>query len=162
MAAVVKNCGFCWAWSLSTIFPFLRPLFCTVCKFMCTQWRPSVYSLYVPTVASRIQSSFGHSLHISLTGIEMTDSLPQTFSAHKYVLIGSTDCTALVQCHSSMWSGPTSLTQFRLRLCFETQQWNDKSRPSQVLRPRWPAPSKYPCPPVAGLQNWATSPDGFV
>ena len=46
------------------------------------------------------------------------------FSAHKYVLIGSTDCTALVQCHSSMWSGPTSLMQIRLHLCFKTQQWN--------------------------------------
>ena len=37
----------------------------------------------------------------------------------------------------------------------------NQSRPSQVRRPRWPAPSKYPCPPVAGLQDWATSLDGL-
>ena len=32
-------------------------------------------------------------------------------------------------------------------------------RPSQVMKPRWQAPSKYPCPPEAGLQDWATSSD---
>ena len=33
-----------------------------------------------------------------------------------------------------------------------------QSRPSQVKRQRWPAPSKYTCPSVAGLQDWAASP----
>ena len=33
---------------------------------------------------------------------------------------------------------------------FKTQQW-----PSQIKRPRWPGPSKYPCPLIAWLQDWA-------
>ena len=37
---------------------FLRPHICIV--NLCAQWRTSIYSLYVPTVTSRIQSSFDH------------------------------------------------------------------------------------------------------
>ena len=146
-----NNCVFQWAWMSSSIFPFPLSTY-LYCKFTCTQWRPSVYSLYVPTVASRIQSSFGHSLHISLAGIEMLASPPQPFSVHIDVLIGSTDCTALVQCHSSMGQDPLLLRSSDSACVSKTQWWNNKSMPSQVLRPRWPAPSKYPCPPVAGLQ----------
>ena len=62
-------------------FPFsLVPHICIV--NLCAQWRPSMYSLCFPTVASRIQSSFYHIFHISLAGIEIAASLCNLFSPH--------------------------------------------------------------------------------
>ena len=57
-------------------FPY--PLSTYFCKFMCPV--KCIYSLFVPTLASRIQSSFDDIFHISLAGIEM--AALATFSAH--------------------------------------------------------------------------------
>ena len=48
-----------------------KQIWCTLVHM----WRPSIYSLYVSTGKSRIQSGADHIYHISLAGIEMAASL---------------------------------------------------------------------------------------
>ena len=69
------------------------------------------------------------------------------------------------QCHSSWWSGPVwlfLLYRSDSGCVSRPSSGTNQSRPSQVKRPRWPAPSEYPCLPVAGLQDLATSPMAWI
>ena len=102
-------CWVWWAWLLINHFPFPLSTF-LYCKFMCTCEDPALIACMSPLW----QAGF------SLVLITFIISPFQS----TFVLIGSTDYTALVQCHGSLWSGPIYLTHIRHRLCFKTHQWN--------------------------------------
>ena len=106
---------------LTNHFPFPLSTY-LYCKFMCTVKTQHLQLVYVTTVASRIQSSFDHIFHIFLAGIEMGASHCNLFSPH---LCQQDPPITLPLCNATVPlgqdSGPTSLLQIQLRLCFKNR-----------------------------------------
>ena len=120
-------------------FPFLHPHFCVVhlCAHVKTQHL--LYNLYCMSPLWQA----GYSL-VFLPGLNWNWS--NLFLPHLCQYVGSTDCAAHVQWHSSLWSGPVYFMQI----------WQAQSKLTNEGQAKWPAKSNYPCPPVLGLQDRAT------
>ena len=110
-----------------SLFP--RPHICIV--ILCAQWRLSIYSLFVPTMASRIQSNFDFWFFISPWLELKWQLLFVPFSTHICVN-GENDYKPL--CNATLFTEDRTLFSYAspYRLCFKTKQWNwqIKAKPS--------------------------------
>ena len=143
---------------METIFPSPPSTFCTVCKFMCTFEYPVSIPWMSPFVASRIQSDW---LPSYLPGEHWNGSFALgAFSVQSVVnrILGLVppDPCAMPQFHVVRTSG---ISQTWLHSASRTNAATSHFKLNQVIETWITSSIPYPWPPVAGLQDWATSPN---
>ena len=110
-----------WAWLSPWPFSlFLHPHICIV--NLCAQWRPSNYSLYVPSAASRIQSGIDH-IFIYLPGWNWNGSFTLLSIQPTFVLMDLLITSPCATPHFLLVVRTHFSYAYPYRLCFKNPQW---------------------------------------